>query len=175
MNIVLGRFQPLHNGHVALLEEAFSQGQVVIAIGSANAEMDLENPWSAEEREAMIRSWLGERQAKIVHINDINDPPNWVEHATKFHGEGVIVSSDLATLELYEEKQFPTHHVELNNRENLAGWRVRESARMVCTTNEEAIRMVLSESVPQSVIDWLIDNDALARLAYLSPVVERVG
>lgn len=175
MYIVLGRFQPFHNGHASLIEAALKMGEVCIAIGSSQAEMDLQNPWSAEEREAMIRAWLDTRQAKIVQIPDINDPPNWVEHAREFHGEGVLVSSDDATLELYNSANFPSKKVELYNRENLAGWRIRETARMVCTTTEEAIRTVLAASVPKSVIDWLIANDALNRLAYLSPVVERVG
>ena len=62
----------------------------------------MENPWNAEERENMIRAWLAGRDAKIVHIPDINDPPNWVEHATKFHGEGTLVTSDEQTKILYE-------------------------------------------------------------------------
>ena len=90
MYIVLGRFQPFHKGHEHLINQALDLGPTVIAVGSSQAEMSMDNPWNADEREAMIRRWLGDRQAKVVKIPDINDPPNWVEHALKFHGEGTV-------------------------------------------------------------------------------------
>ena len=65
----------------------------------------------------MVKSWLNEqnRSATIIGINDINDPPNWVKHATEFHGEGVLVTSDEATKKLYEESTFPVEYVDLSN------------------------------------------------------------
>ena len=32
----------------------------------------------------------------IVAIEDINDPPNWVEHASNHHGKGTLVTSMMA-------------------------------------------------------------------------------
>ena len=54
----------------------------------------------------MVNSWLAEqnKSATIVGINDINDPPNWVKHATDYHGDGVLVTSDEATKELYQKR-----------------------------------------------------------------------
>ena len=75
MYIVLGRFQPFHKGHEHLINRALDLGPTIIAIGSSQAEMSMDNPWNADEREAMIRGWLGDRQAKVVKIPDINDPP----------------------------------------------------------------------------------------------------
>ena len=53
----------------------------------------------------MIESWLSanEKLANIVGIEDINDPPNWVEHAKKFHGLGTLVTSDETTQRLIFE------------------------------------------------------------------------
>ena len=106
--IVLGRFQPFHKGHEYLVNSAFNlagDDELVIAIGSASKGWESNNPWTLEERTAMVKSWLNEqnRSATIIGINDINDPPNWVKHATEFHGEGVLVTSDEATKKLYEE------------------------------------------------------------------------
>ena len=62
------------------------------------------------------------------------------------------------------------------DRSRFEGWRVRETARMLSTINdEEAIRMVLGESLPQSVVDYLISNDSLKRLAFLGEGGEPVG
>ena len=64
MYIVLGRFQPFHKGHEHLINQALDLGPTVIAVGSSQAEMSMDNPWNADEREAMIRGWLGDREAK---------------------------------------------------------------------------------------------------------------
>ncbi len=176
MFIVLGRFQPFHKGHEHLVEAALSKGPTVIAIGSSEAEMSMNNPWSADEREAMIRAWLGDRDAQIVHIPDINDPPNWVEHATKYHGEGTLVTSDESTKNLYEESDFSVDWVDLSNRESLEGWRVRATLKMLSTVYEtEAQKEVMSVSMPSNVVDWLIENDALYRLYSMSRDVEHAG
>ena len=59
--IVLGRFQPFHNGHAALinaalsyLEESKSELTLRICIGSSESEQSLNNPWDVKEREEMI-------------------------------------------------------------------------------------------------------------------------
>tara|TARA_B100001769_G_scaffold275270_1_gene276720 strand:- start:1583 stop:2113 length:531 start_codon:yes stop_codon:yes gene_type:complete len=176
MNIVLGRFQPFHRGHEHLVEVALGKGPTIIAIGSSEAELSMNNPWNADEREAMIRAWLDGREAKIVQIPDINDPPNWVEHATKFHGEGVLVTSDESTKELYEESGFTVDWVDLSNRESFEGWRVRATLKMLSTVYEtDAQKTVMLASIPSSVVDWLIENDALYRLYSMSRDLEHVG
>ena len=176
MNIVLGRFQPFHRGHEHLVEVALDKGPTIIAIGSSEAELSMSNPWNADEREAMIRAWLDGREAKIVQIPDINDPPNWVEHATKFHGEGVLVTSDESTKELYEESGFTVDWVDLSNRDSFEGWRVRATLKMLSTVYEtDAQKTVMLASIPSSVVDWLIENDALYRLYSMSRDLEHVG
>ena len=176
MNIVLGRFQPFHRGHEHLVEVALGKGPTIIAIGSSEAELSMSNPWNADEREAMIRAWLDGREAKIVQIPDINDPPNWVEHATKFHGEGVLVTSDESTKELYEESGFTVDWVDLSNRESFEGWRVRATLKMLSTVYEtDAQKTVMLASIPSGVVDWLIENDALYRLYSMSRDLEHVG
>ena len=61
-------------------------------------------------------------------------------------------------------------------RERFEGWRVRETARMLSTINDEdAIKMVLGESLPESIIAFLVTNDLLKRLAFLGEGGEPVG
>ena len=71
----------------------------------------------------MIRAWADsvEFQVQLCTIEDINDPPNWVDHARQHHGEGTLVTSDAATSALYGEANFPVHNVDLNERERLEG------------------------------------------------------
>lgn len=181
--VVLGRFQPFHRGHAHLLEAALvvaEDDELVVAIGSSEAEATLRNPWSAPEREAMLRSWLAEvhpeagERVRVCHVPDINDPPAWVAHATSFHGTGLLVTSDEPTALLYEADGWSVHRVDLHGRSDWEGWRVRETARMLSTVgDDEAVLTVLEPSVPSSVVRWLIAEDALYRLSLLreGPVV----
>ena len=170
--IVLGRFQPFHMGHAHLVKSArellSDDDELVLAIGSKQAEWEPDNPWTAVERQAMIQAWADaeEIDCSIVAIDDINDPTNWVSHASKSHGLGTLVTTDKATANLYKEAKFDVQEVEMNERERLEGWRIRQTAKMLSTVyDDDAVREVLKASIPQPVIEWLIDNDALFRLS----------
>ena len=64
----------------------------------------------------------------------------------------------------------------LDNRESFEGWRVRETARMLSTIgDEEAVRAVLSQTIPSVVVEYMVSNDALRRLAFLGEGGEPVG
>ena len=185
--VVLGRFQPFHKGHAAMIiaaenfrKENNPELKLIIAVGSSNRSQTLKNPWSDSERIEMILFWLDNEvnfEASIVSIPDIEDPPNWVSHAERYHGKkGVFFSSDSSTSELYEISEWPIVSTSLIKRGRFEGWRVRETARMLSTINDEdAIKMILGESVPESIIDFLIRNDQLKRLAFLGEGGEPVG
>jgi nicotinamide-nucleotide adenylyltransferase len=172
--IVLGRFQPFHNGHEHLVLEALELFQeVTIAVGSAQEEWTTNNPFSFSERQEMIESWATgmnfSERITVVGIEDINDPPNWVEHASKTHGRGTLVTSDESTKELYASKKFPVQWIGLHEREQFEGWRVRQSCMMLSTVyDDDATRSVLSPSVPSAIIEWLITSDALYRFLQLN-------
>jgi len=169
--IVLGRFQPFHNGHEHLVLEALDKFQeVTIAVGSSQEEWTTDNPFSFQERKSMIESWGNEKglnqRITVVGIEDINDPPNWVKHAGKSHGTGTLVTTDLEAKQLYDAANFKVEMLEMNERDRLEGWRIRQTAKMLSTVyDDDAVREVLKESIPQVVIEWLIENDALFRLS----------
>ena len=184
--VVVGRFQPLHLGHVNLIKKAndlrnseFPNLSLIIAIGSANKEQSIHDPWSAEERLEMIRNWFEESlvSADVTTIPDIDDPPNWVSHAEKYHGKsGILVTSDEKLAELYARSKWKVNKVALSNRESLQGWRVRATIQMISTVDDKhAIRSILASSIPDSVIDYLISNDSIRRLATLGGGGEPVG
>ena len=185
--VVLGRFQPFHRGHVLMIQEAeeirkkdYSDLELIIAVGSSNRPESLRNPWSASERIDMISSWLsseGGFDATIVVIPDIDDPPNWVSHAEEFHGKsGIFFSSDSQSCDLYRSSGWHVIQMPLVQRDDFEGWRVRETARMLSTIDDvKAVQTVLGTSVPKSVIDYLVSNDGLKRLAFLGEGGEPVG
>lgn len=90
ITLFIGRFQPFHNGHLNDLESAakFST-DLKIAIGSSNASGTKDNPFSFEERKAMIEHVLKKNNiaASIYAIPDINDDTKWVEHVRSIVGD----------------------------------------------------------------------------------------
>ena len=61
--VYIGRFQPLHSGHVQTIQNALKQARrLVILVGSHNAPSTARNPWTSEERQDMIRSALSEEE-----------------------------------------------------------------------------------------------------------------
>ena len=64
----------------------------------------------------------------------------------------------------------------MEQRGNFEGWRVRETARMMSTVDDvEAVRTVLNHSIPEKVVDYLIAQNSLRRLAFLGEGGEPVG
>lgn len=58
--VFIGRFEPFHNGHLAVLRHALSIADtVILLIGSAGKPRSTRNPWNANEREVMIRAAAG--------------------------------------------------------------------------------------------------------------------
>lgn len=184
--VVLGRFQPFHRGHVALVEAALDYAKdnglmSRIVIGSSNQLESLENPWTWQERKQMICCWLETNhpsiEVDIVAVPDINDPPNWVKHAEQYHGEaGVLFTSDRPTNDLYHQADWQVIESPLQDRESWEGWRIRSTLKMLSTVSErEAAIHVMTETIPKEIAELLWDEDWLKRLAFLGRPFESVG
>src|SRR3972149_6758501 len=82
IGIILGRFQPLHDGHMCLFDQAFKENDLVlIAIGSAQ-EAD---PLPANHRHQILTEKLSSKYSpdkfKIIEVNDIDQPIEvWVKY-----------------------------------------------------------------------------------------------
>ncbi|MBD3389153.1 MAG: nicotinamide-nucleotide adenylyltransferase [Candidatus Altiarchaeales archaeon] len=79
--LVIGRFQPLHIGHVKMIEYAASKAQyLIIGLGSCNKSGEAENPFTAEERETMLKESLNiETPFEIKRIPDFEDNQKWMD------------------------------------------------------------------------------------------------
>lgn len=80
--VILGRFNPLHKGHVHLIQEALKRCQnVLVFIGSSQESRTSRNPFSYEERKAMLEKVFGKAIA-IEPLPDlgIGDVHAWGDH-----------------------------------------------------------------------------------------------
>ena len=79
--VYIGRFQPFHLAHMQTIKIALENSQnVILALGSAQNERNIKNPFSAEEREHMILSnFSKEDQDRIhfVHVIDVYNDEKW--------------------------------------------------------------------------------------------------
>jgi len=72
--ILIGRFQPFHNAHHALLKEALRLGEeVVVVVGSARVARSIKNPWSAEDRINMIKSTMSQEELDRTYFVELGD------------------------------------------------------------------------------------------------------
>lgn len=67
--LFIGRWQPFHNGHKYLIDEALVRGENV-CIAIRDTEISKENPYTAEQRIEMVKRVYGER-VEIIVIPDI--------------------------------------------------------------------------------------------------------
>jgi bifunctional NMN adenylyltransferase/nudix hydrolase len=80
--VFIGRFEPFHNGHHAVVARALKLArQVIVLVGSANKPRTMRNPWNASEREVMIRAAFPNDTARLV-VRPLRDhlynDPLWV-------------------------------------------------------------------------------------------------
>jgi len=72
--VLIGRFQPFHTGHLHLVETALQQAdRLLILLGSHRCAPDSRNPWSSQEREAMIRSAMPDALNERLEILPVRD------------------------------------------------------------------------------------------------------
>src|SRR3989338_3780286 len=90
VGLILGRFQPLHYGHIQLMELAFAENnQLVICIGSAQKD----DPLPIVERHRRVEEQLEILKRERYRIVDLIDPepmsvwPSFVAEACQITGQ----------------------------------------------------------------------------------------
>jgi nicotinamide-nucleotide adenylyltransferase len=98
--LFIGRFQPLHYGHIFVLKKLFQMyNQVKIGIGSSQLSNTFSDPFSETERKDFINAALKKRRIsqnryEIFSIPDIFNAQKWVDHVISITGEFDIIYSN---------------------------------------------------------------------------------
>lgn len=84
LSVVVGRFQPLHNGHIELINHARSiADKTIVIIGSAYEAPSVKNPFSVYDRIDMVQNTFNDENIIIVGMEDFLYRDNiWYSHFT---------------------------------------------------------------------------------------------
>lgn len=153
--LVIGRFQPLHKGHEAVIRLAIEDCvHVVVGIGSSNAQQSVQNPFSFEERKRMIESVFG-TTVEVVAVPDIHDPPNWVDHVLRTLGNvDRVYGNDERTLNLFEDAGLPVRRTGLRDRQSFEG----RTIRIQVAEGDRAWRKAVPAPVVNLLDEWQADR-----------------
>jgi bifunctional NMN adenylyltransferase/nudix hydrolase len=81
--VLVGRFQPFHQGHALLLQQALQTApRVIIVLGSSFHARSPKNPFGCEERAAMIRLSVAEEdrgRLSFIAVRDYYEDKRWAE------------------------------------------------------------------------------------------------
>lgn len=130
-SLMIGRFQPLHNGHIEVIRKCAAESEnLTIGIGSAQYSHEVDNPFTAGERYLMIDEVMKEEGITnycIVPIEDINRYSLWVAQVESLSPPfSIVYSNNPLTRRLFSEAGYELRQTPLYNREVYSGTMVRK-------------------------------------------------
>jgi nicotinamide-nucleotide adenylyltransferase len=155
----IGRFQPYHQGHHAMVERiADDVDELVLGVGSADQSHTARNPFTAGERVEMVTKATAEMDliTYAVPIEDLNRNAVWVSHVQSMSPRfDVAYSNNPLVVRLFEEAGVEVRQSPMFRREEFEGAEVRE--RMADGDDWE-------ELVPSTVVEIIEEIDGVNRL-----------
>lgn len=164
--ILIGRMQPVHNGHMAVIKQILNEvDEIIIGIGSAQASHELKDPFTAGERIVMMSQALAEKDIDpsryyIIPMQDINFNAIWVSHVKMLTPPfSIVYSGNPLVKQLFSEEGYEVRQPPLYDRKHLSGSEVRKRI-----LNDDDWQ----ELVPKAVIDVINEINGVERLNNLS-------
>ena len=167
--LFIGRFQPMHLGHLRAIEWIINRGGVdrlIIGIGSSNQAFTFRNPLTAGERIEMVTSVLDEVGVKytICTIPDTGGQASiWFSYVKNYCPRfDMVYSNDPFTRLALTYWNIPALQTPLFDKDNLSGSNIR---LMIARGDEGWVNLV-----PASVRDFLIEINAVERIRVLARI-----
>jgi nicotinamide-nucleotide adenylyltransferase len=162
VGLIVGRFQPVHWGHVRLIEWIRADGAVpLVGLGSSQFSHTRENPFTASERRRMIQAAdqaLGLKVGSVEEVPDIFDDTRWVQHVEGCVGHfDVVYSNNEWTSGLFTAAGYEVRPAPLFERDRLEGAKIR---LLIKDRGLDAV----SEAIPEVVMAILRELDAEKRI-----------
>lgn len=163
--VFIGRFQPFHNGHKAVIDRALELAhKVVVVVGSSFSSRNTRNPFTFEERKQMIESCYPEHYSKVLTstwgseddqrrllVVPVSDYPyddlKWINAVQKVVDETVPDAKDVGLIG--HSKDHTSYYLDIFPR-----WKNHVEVPNVNSINATDIRLKLFEGELADVYDW---------------------
>lgn len=181
--VFIGRFQPFHNGHKAVIDAALQQAkEVVIVVGSSFQARNIRNPFTFEERKEMIDAVYATNmmenplarasdsepyyvpRVKVVPVSDYPyDDNKWISAIQKVVDDAIPDAKDIGLIghskdsTSYYLNIFPRwkNHIEVENVDGINATDIREALLFGEETGK--IEQKAFEKMPKIVLDYMIN------------------
>lgn len=164
--LFIGRFQPLHHGHIYILKNIFKTNKKVkIGIGSSQLSYTLNDPFTSEERKKFLISALEKRgisskRYEIFFIPDIFNAKKWVDHVISIIGEfNSIYSNSEWVRELFVNKGIKVEKKFTIFKKNFNGSNIRK----LIIKNDKKWKTL----VPKEVVELIEEIEGIERIKSL--------
>ena len=162
--LFIGRFQPIHLGHIAVIKLILEEAEeVIILVAAAQLSHSLRNPLTAGERLILIRDALVENEIDrnrvwVIPAQDVSDNSLWTSHIIRLTPRfNKVYSNNPFTLRLFKEAGIATKSTRLINRKFYSATFIRE-----LITKGEELGDYLSKATIQRLKNWDIRNRFLS-------------
>ncbi len=159
----VGRFQPYHNGHQAVLSElAGTCDEIIIGVGSAQLSHAIDNPFTAGERVLMITRALTSLGCPyyVIPIEDVQRNALWAAHVVSMTPPfDTCYSSNPLVVRLFCEAGVAVQSPKMYKRDRHSGTEIRR--RMLCGEPWEHL-------VPPAVVTVIREIDGVERLRQIA-------
>lgn len=164
--IIIGRMQPVHNGHIQIIKKTLDEvEEIIIGIGSAQASHELKNPFTAGERIMMMAQALAENNIDpsryyIIPMDDINNNSLWPSHVKMMTPPFTkVYSGNPLVKQLFKENGYEIRTPHLYDRLHHSGTEIRR--RILEDENWQ-------ELVPKSTVKIIKEIDGVQRIKNLN-------
>ena len=164
--VYVGRFQPFHLGHLAVITDILKEvNEIIIVIGSAQYSHRIDHPFTTGERLTMIHNALKEAKIPlercwIVPVPDVHRHMLWASEVVGYTPKfDVAYANDPLTSRLLEEAGFKVKPCLFHKRELYSATEIRK--RMLAGKDWKAL-------VPKSVAAYIKKIDGVQRLQDLN-------
>lgn len=164
--LFVGRFQPLHKGHLKAMEDILEKiDELIIVVGSSQYSHTIDNPFTTGERVVMIRrafieEGIDSSRYWIIPVPDIHIHMIWVAELIGYTPKfDTVYTNEPLTRRLFIENGFKVKPVPFHQREEYSSTEIRE--RILSEKNWEDL-------VPNTVVQFIKEIDGAERLRDLA-------
>ncbi len=145
--LFVGRFQPLHLGHIKAILEISKKYEVIVVVGSAQESYMVKNPFTAGERTEMLindKNFNG-LNLNVIPVADINNHAIWVKYIISLLPKfDVVYTRNPLTKILFEKDGFNVTAQEIYTNEYGKIYSGTDVRNEISSKNEDVWKKMIS-------------------------------